>query len=100
MHALSIPTWIIHILSVFEWIAAIWLAWIYADISQNRAWKSLSVAMLPALVSAFCICIWHFFDNAPSLAWLGMAQASMTFVGNCALMLAAWWFWRQSFLES
>lgn len=97
MHALSIPTWIIHILSVFEWMIAIGLVWIYADISQNRAWKGLSIAMLPALVSAICVCTWHFFDNDPSLAWLGMAQATMTLLGNCALMLAAWWLWRQSF---
>ncbi|NJN88173.1 MAG: DUF2499 domain-containing protein, partial [Leptolyngbyaceae cyanobacterium SL_7_1] len=27
MHSLSIPTWIIHISSVIEWIAAIWLIW-------------------------------------------------------------------------
>ncbi|MCC3445573.1 MAG: DUF2499 domain-containing protein, partial [Microcoleus sp. PH2017_03_ELD_O_A] len=27
MHALSIPTWIIHVSSVVEWIAAIWLIW-------------------------------------------------------------------------
>ncbi|MFM6025006.1 MAG: DUF2499 domain-containing protein, partial [Dolichospermum sp.] len=25
MHVLSIPTWIIHISSVIEWITAIWL---------------------------------------------------------------------------
>lgn len=97
MHALSIPTWVIHILSVSEWIVAIGLIWIYADTSQNRAWKGLSLAMLPALISAICVCTWHFFDNAPSLAWLGTTQATMTLVGNCTLMLAAWWLWKQSF---
>lgn len=95
MHALSIPTWIIHVLSVFEWLVAIWLVWIYADVSQNRAWKGLSIAMLPALISALCVCTWHFFDNAPSLAWLGVMQAILTFLGNCALMLAAVWLWKQ-----
>lgn len=97
MHALSLPTWIIHILSVLEWTLAIWLVWQYAAVSQNHTWKKLSIAMLPALISAVCICVWHFFDNAPSLAWLGMAQAIMTFVGNCTLMLAAWLLWRRSF---
>lgn len=97
MHALSIPTWIIHILSVFEWIVAIALVWIYADTSQNPAWKGVSIAMLPALVSAICVCIWHWFDNDPTLAWLGMVQATMTFLGNCTLALAAWWLWRRSF---
>lgn len=97
MHALSIPTWIIHILSVFEWMVAIGLVWIYADVSQNHAWKGVSIAMLPALVSAICVCTWHWFDNDPALAWLGMVQATMTCLGNCTLALAAWWLWRRSF---
>lgn len=100
MHALSIPTWIIHIASVLEWITAIGLVWIYADVSQNRIWKGFSLAMLPALVSAICVCTWHFFDNAASLAWLGTVQAIMTLLGNCALMVAAWWLWRGSLRAS
>ena len=35
MHALSIPTWIIHVSSVIEWIAAIWLIWIYGEVNQD-----------------------------------------------------------------
>ena len=96
MHALSIPTWIIHILSVTEWIVAIWLVWTYAKVSQNPVWKGFSIAMLPALVSAICVCTWHFYDNDPSLAWLGTFQALMTLLGNCTLMLAAWFLWKQS----
>lgn len=96
MHVLSIPTWIIHILSVLEWMVAIWLVWIYANANQNSAWKGMAIAMMPALVSAICVCTWHFFDNSPSLAWLGMAQAWTTVVGNCTLMMAAWWLWRRS----
>lgn len=96
MHALSLPTWIIHIASVVEWMFAIWLAWIYAEVSQNFAWRGLSIAMLPALVSAIAVCTWHFFDNDPSWGWLGVVQAIMTLLGNCALMLAAWKLWRQS----
>ena len=96
MHALSIPTWIIHILSVTEWIVAIWLVWSYARVSQNQVWRGFAIAMLPALVSAMCVCTWHFYDNDPSLAWLGNIQAAMTLLGNCTLMLAAWFLWRQS----
>jgi Protein of unknown function (DUF3593)/Protein of unknown function (DUF2499) len=96
MHALSIPTWVIHISSVVEWIAAIWLIWTYGDVSQNRAWWGLSIAMLPALVSAMCACTWHFFDNVASLEWLVTLQASMTVVGNCTQMVAAWWIWRST----
>ncbi|MBW4660856.1 MAG: DUF2499 domain-containing protein [Drouetiella hepatica Uher 2000/2452] len=96
MHALSIPTWMIHVSSVIEWIAAIWLIWTYGEISQNRAWRSLSFGMLPALVSAMCACTWHFFDNAKSLEWLVTLQAATTLGGNMTLCAAAWWIWRSS----
>ncbi len=94
MHSLSIPTWIIHTSSVIEWIVAIWLVWLYAELSGQLAWRWLSWGMLPALVSAMCACTWHFFDNAPALDWLVTLQAAMTVVGNCTLMVAAWWIWR------
>ena len=96
MHALSIPTWIIHISSVLEWMAAIWLIWTYAEVSQNRAWRSLSLGMLPALVSAMCACTWHFFDNLAALEWLVTLQAAMTVAGNFTLCAAGWWIWRSS----
>lgn len=94
MHALSIPTWVIHISSVIEWIAAIWLIWLYADLKSNPAWRGLSLAMLPLLISAMCACTWHYFDNNPALEWLVIVQAAMTLVGNTTLCLAAWWIWR------
>jgi Protein of unknown function (DUF2499) len=96
MHVLSIPTWIIHISSVIEWIAAIWLIWTYSEASRNPAWRALSWAMLPALVSAMCACTWHFFDNLPTLEWLVTLQAAMTVVGNITLCLAGWWLWRSA----
>jgi hypothetical protein len=90
MHALSIPTWIIHISSVIEWIAAIWFIWRYAEITGEHTWEYFCYAMLPALISAMCACTWHFFDNPQSLEWLVNLQASMTVLGNCTLCLAAW----------
>jgi hypothetical protein len=96
MHALSIPTWIIHISSVIEWIAAIWLIWKYGEVTDNRAWWALSLAMLPALISAMCACTWHYFDNAKSLEWLVTLQATMTLVGNCTLWGAAVLIWRST----
>jgi hypothetical protein len=99
MHALSIPTWIIHISSVIEWIGAIWCVWIYGEVSGDRYWHYLSYGMLPALISAMCACTWHFFDNLESLEWLVMLQASSTVVGNCTLCLAGWWIWRESRLK-
>ena len=96
MHALSIPTWIIHVSSVVEWIAAIWLIWTYGEVKRDRSWWALSFAMLPALVSAMCACTWHFFDNPVSLEWLVTLQATMTVVGNITLCAAAWWIWRSA----
>ncbi|NJO79611.1 MAG: DUF2499 domain-containing protein [Cyanobacteria bacterium RM1_2_2] len=96
MHALSIPTWIIHISSVIEWIIAIWLIWTYSEVSRNPAWRALSLAMLPALVSAMCACTWHLFDNLPELDWLVTLQASMTLIGNITLCAAAWWIWHSA----
>lgn len=94
MHALSIPTWVIHISSVIEWIVAIGIIWQYGEVSGDRSWRALSAAMLPALVSAMCACTWHFFDNPLSLSWLVTLQATMTLLGNIALCAAAWWIWR------
>ena len=96
MNALSIPTWIIHISSVTEWLAAIWLIWRYAEIIGDRDWWFLSLGMLPAAISAMCACTWHFFDNAPNLDWLVTLQAEMTVLGNCTLCLSAWWIWRKT----
>ena len=100
MNALSIPTWIIHISSVIEWIAAIWFVWRYGEVTGDRAWWGLSIAMLPALVSAMCACTWHFFDNAPTLAWLVTMQAALTVVGNTTVCVAAWWIWQRSRRDS
>jgi hypothetical protein len=86
----------VHVSSVLEWVLAIGFIWQYAEVSGYRAWRSLSFAMLPALVSAMCACTWHFFDNVAALSWLVTLQAAMTVVGNCTVCLAAWWIWRQS----
>ena len=100
MHVLSIPTWIIHVSSVIEWMTAIWLIWLYAEASGNLAWRSLSFGMLPALVSAMCACTWHFFDNTLALEWLVTLQAAMTVVGNMTMCLAAWHISKQSVVNS
>jgi hypothetical protein len=96
MHSLSIPTWIIHISSVIEWMVAIWLIWTYGELTGNRTWWGLSFAMLPALVSAMCACTWHYFDNPASLEWLVTLQAAMTLIGNFTLWAAAYFIWRST----
>ncbi|NJM49416.1 MAG: DUF2499 domain-containing protein [Alkalinema sp. RU_4_3] len=96
MNALSIPTWIIHVSSVLEWIVAIILVDRYASVTGYKAWRSLSWGMLPSLISAMCACTWHFFDNDPSLNWIVTWQAATTLIGNCTLMAAAWWIYRNA----
>ncbi|WP_338462138.1 DUF2499 domain-containing protein [Synechococcus elongatus IITB7] len=93
MHALSLPTWVIHISSVLEWVLAIFYLWRLGE-QGDRRWFGLAAAMLPALISALCACTWHYFDNAPKLEWLVTLQAATTLLGNCTLMLAAYWLWR------
>jgi hypothetical protein len=96
MNALSIPTWMIHVSSVLEWVVAISLVWRYADVTGYKAWRSLSWGMLPSLISAMCACTWHFFDNDPKLDWIVTWQAATTLIGNITLMAAAWWIYRQA----
>ncbi|MEM6447862.1 MAG: DUF2499 domain-containing protein [Cyanobacteria bacterium P01_D01_bin.123] len=94
MHALSLPTWFIHIASVVEWIAAIALIWQFGrDLPQ---WRWLAWGMLPALVGAMSALTWHFFDNAPALEWIVTVQASMTLIGNCTMAIAAYLIWSRS----
>ncbi|MGY6530576.1 MAG: DUF2499 domain-containing protein [Cyanobacterium sp.] len=93
MHALSIPTWIVHVSSVIEWIVAIWFIWRYAEVTGEDSWRWLAWGMLPALISAMCACTWHFYDNLPSLEWLVTIQALTTVIGNSTLCLGAWKIW-------
>ena len=89
MHALSLPTWWIHIASVLEWIAAIAAVHSYGQRRREGGWRWLALAMLPALVSAMAACTWHLFDNTPTLEGLVVLQAGCTLLGNGALAIAA-----------
>jgi polyferredoxin len=88
MHALSLPTWWIHITSVLEWMVAMVAVQQLGRRRAEPAWNWLALAMLPALVSAMCACTWHFYDNSPSLYGLVVLQAGLTAVGNLGLALA------------
>ena len=70
-----------------------WLIWRYGELTGDRYWWGLALAMFPALISAMCACTWHFFDNPLDLEWLVTLQASMTVLGNCTLCWAAWNIW-------
>ncbi|OSO89345.1 hypothetical protein B7O87_12760 [Cylindrospermopsis raciborskii CENA303] len=96
MNALSIPTWIIHISSVIEWVVAISLIWKYGELTQNHSWRGFALAMIPALISALAACTWHYFDNPQSLEWLVTLQATTTLIGNFTLWAAGVWVWRST----
>ncbi|MCT0217280.1 DUF2499 domain-containing protein [Synechococcus sp. CS-1330] len=95
MHALSLPTWWIHVTSVLEWVVAMVAVQRLGVTRREGGWRWLSLAMLPALVSAMAACTWHLFDNSPNLQGLVVFQAGLTTIGNAALALAAWNLLRQ-----
>jgi len=90
MHALSLPTWWIHISSVVEWLVAIAAVVTLGRARSETGWRWLALAMVPALVSAMAACTWHLFDNASALNGLVVLQAGTTCLGNAAMAAAAW----------
>lgn len=90
MHALSLPTWWIHVASVLEWGLAMLAIQRWGRQRREPAWNWLALAMVPALVSAMAACTWHLFDNAVELQGLVVLQAGTTLLGNITLALAAW----------
>ena len=89
MHALSLPTWWIHVSSVLEWLVAIAAVIALGRARSETGWRWLALAMVPALVSAMAACTWHLFDNPDGLRGLVVFQAALTTLGNAALALAA-----------
>ncbi len=96
MHVLSLPTWWIHLSSLVEWIAAIFMVWAFAETVGLRYWRWLSWAMLPSLLSAMCAISWHFFDNDPRWDWAVTLQGATTLLGNITMAAAAGWIWYRS----
>ncbi|MFN7900242.1 MAG: DUF2499 domain-containing protein [Synechococcaceae cyanobacterium] len=95
MHALSLPTWWIHITSVLEWLLAILVVQAYGRQRRETGWRWLALGMLPALISAMAACTWHLFDNPAALRGLVVLQAGLTLLGNATVAWAAWWLLRQ-----
>lgn len=95
MHALSLPTWWIHITSVLEWVLAIAAVQAYGQRRREGGWRWLALAMVPALVSAMAACTWHLFDNPAELRGLVVLQAGFTTLGNLTVAIAVWNLLRQ-----
>ena len=89
-NALSVPTWAVHVSSVTEWAIAMRLIRAHADVSGNKNWRNVSLAMTPFLASGLCACTFHLFYNSPSVSALVPLQALLTLLGNCACGVAAW----------
>jgi len=87
VNALSVPTWIVHWSSVFEFLLAMNLAWRYAEVSGNQKWKGLTWGMLPSHISSCAALTFHIFYN--QVPWVLTAQAFFTFMGNTTLCIAA-----------
>lgn len=117
-NALSIPTWMVHISSLLEWLVAMQLIWDHAVVSGNPRWKGLTLGMIPSHTSGLCACTYHFFYNgnlsftltrtnrsrliafniiAPELNWIVALQAFLTLFGNSTMALAAFrvWSWER-----
>ena len=116
-NALSLPTWVIHLSSLLEWLVAMCVAtaiptvsslgtavitmparplarrglvWRLATVSGNPKWKGLTWGMIPSHSSGVCACVYHLFYNAPALQFVVTLQAALTLLGNCTLAFAAW----------
>lgn len=89
-NALSFPTWIIHVSSLLEWLAAMGLVWQYGVTVGRPQWKGLVWGMLPLHTSGICACTYHLFYNAPALNSLVALQAALTCFGNATMAFATW----------
>mmetsp|Transcript_7749 Transcript_7749/g.11099 ORF Transcript_7749/g.11099 Transcript_7749/m.11099 type:complete len:559 (-) Transcript_7749:44-1720(-) len=89
-NALSIPTWLIHFSSVFEFLFAMQIVWQFSEATKNDKWKGLTWGMLPLHASGVCACTYHFFYNPSVLQFLVSMQAGFTCLGNITCAIAAY----------
>jgi len=89
-NALTVPTWVIHVSSLVEWLVAMGMVWKYADQTGNEKWRGVTWGMLPLHSSGICACTYHLFYNAPSVGYLVALQAFLTCFGNATLAIATY----------
>ncbi|CAN0292458.1 unnamed protein product [Pylaiella littoralis] len=94
-NALSFPTWMVHVSSLIEWLAAMTYIWSrFADVSGLQEWKGLTWGMLPLHTSGLIACTYHIFYNSPELISLVAMQAGLTCFGNATMAFATWRVWQ------
>ncbi|CAM9823997.1 unnamed protein product, partial [Laminaria digitata] len=93
-NALSFPTWMVHVSSLIEWLAAMTYVWRFADVSGLKEWKGLTWGMLPLHTSGLIACTYHIFYNSPELISLVAMQAGLTCFGNATMAFATWRVWQ------
>ncbi len=81
---LSVPTWIKHLLTVSEWLAAILLLRRYAARIEHPALAGFAYAMLPHLFGGFAILGFHL--SGDRVTWLMDLARVLTFIGSLSLL--------------
>ena len=96
MHELSFGTWVIHISSVLEWIATIFVINKVSNYYNYRKYYWFGLAMVPNLIGAMCAITWHIYDNSFELYGLVTLQGIFTIIGNTTLAIASFHIYKNS----
>ena len=86
---LSIPTWIIHLLTVGEWLAAILLIRRYAVVIAHPKLAIFALAMIPHLIGGLLVLGFHI--SGDRALWLIGASRLFTFAGALSLLAVSLW---------
>jgi len=86
---LSIPTWIIHLLTVSEWLAALLLIHRYGVRIGRPGLRLFALAMLPHLVGGLLVLAFH--ASGDRLDGLLDTARLFTFFGSLCLLAATLW---------
>lgn len=86
---LSIPTWIIHLLTVTEWLAAIVLIRRYAAAIAQPRLALFALAMIPHLIGGLLVLGFHLSGDRSDLLIGG--SRLLTFAGSLSLLGASLW---------
>jgi len=83
---LSLPTWIIHLLTVSEWLAAILLIRRYGIAIRQPRLELFAFAMIPHLIGGLLVLGFHL--SGDQAQWLIGAARLCTFAGSLSLLAA------------